>query len=91
VRRGERRDPEGRITPWDAGIWSRAHARAWEPIADFIRAHGSVPAIQIAHAGRKASCNKPWLGGKPLCAAKGRGTARAQRGRLRHYPPCRAR
>jgi 2,4-dienoyl-CoA reductase-like NADH-dependent reductase (Old Yellow Enzyme family) len=58
--------PAGRITPWDAGIWSEAHARAWKPIADFIRAHGSVPAIQIAHAGRKASCNKPWLGGKPL-------------------------
>ena len=58
--------PEGRITPWDAGIWSDAHARAWKPIADFIRAQGSVPAIQIAHAGRKAACNKPWLGGKPL-------------------------
>jgi hypothetical protein len=35
--------PEGRITPWDAGIWSEAHARAWKPIADFIRAQGSVP------------------------------------------------
>ena len=56
---------EGRITPWDAVIWSDAHARAWRPVAEFIRAQGSVPAIQIAHAGRKASCNKPWLGGKP--------------------------
>jgi 2,4-dienoyl-CoA reductase-like NADH-dependent reductase (Old Yellow Enzyme family) len=63
--------PVGRITPWDAGIWSPAHAAAWKPIADFIRARGSVPAIQIAHAGRKASCDKPWLGGKPLAAAKG--------------------
>jgi 2,4-dienoyl-CoA reductase-like NADH-dependent reductase (Old Yellow Enzyme family) len=58
--------PEGRITPWDAGIWSEAHAAAWKPIAEFIRAQGSVPAIQIAHAGRKASCDKPWNGGKSL-------------------------
>jgi 2,4-dienoyl-CoA reductase-like NADH-dependent reductase (Old Yellow Enzyme family) len=63
--------PVGRITPWDAGIWSEAHARAWKPIADFVRAHGSVPAIQIAHAGRKASCDKPWRGGKSLDAAAG--------------------
>jgi 2,4-dienoyl-CoA reductase-like NADH-dependent reductase (Old Yellow Enzyme family) len=63
--------PEGRITPWDAGMWSQAHAEAWKPVADFIRAQGAVPAIQIAHAGRKASCNKPWLGGKPLPAAEG--------------------
>src|SRR3982750_2906634 len=63
--------PEGRITPWDAGIWSEAHARAWKPIAQFIRDHGGVPGIQIAHAGRKASCNKPWLGGKPLAINEG--------------------
>jgi len=63
--------PEGRITPWDAGIWSEAHANAWRPIAQFIRANGSVPAIQIAHAGRKASCDKPWAGGKSLAPAAG--------------------
>ena len=63
--------PEGRITPWDAGIWSEAHARAWKPIADFVRKQGAVPAVQIAHAGRKASCNKPWAGGKPLAPAQG--------------------
>jgi 2,4-dienoyl-CoA reductase-like NADH-dependent reductase (Old Yellow Enzyme family) len=63
--------PVGRITPFDAGIWSEAHARAWKPVADFVRAHGAVPAIQIAHAGRKASCDKPWRGGKPLDAASG--------------------
>jgi 2,4-dienoyl-CoA reductase-like NADH-dependent reductase (Old Yellow Enzyme family) len=63
--------PEGRITPWDAGIWSHEHAKAWKPIAQFIRAHGSLPAIQIAHAGRKASCTKPWLGGKALAATEG--------------------
>jgi 2,4-dienoyl-CoA reductase-like NADH-dependent reductase (Old Yellow Enzyme family) len=63
--------PEGRITPWDAGIWSEAHARAWKPIADFVRAQGSIPGIQLAHAGRKASCAKPWEGGKPLPPGKG--------------------
>lgn len=63
--------PEGRITPWDAGIWSEAHAKAWKQAVDFIKAHGAVPAMQIAHAGRKASTNKPWLGGKPLSIADG--------------------
>ena len=63
--------PEGRITPWDAGIWSEAQAHAWKRIADFMRAHGSVPGMQLAHAGRKGSTSKPWLGGKPLSAAEG--------------------
>jgi 2,4-dienoyl-CoA reductase-like NADH-dependent reductase (Old Yellow Enzyme family) len=64
-------DPIGRITPWDAGIWSEAHGHAWKRVADFIRGHGAVPAIQLAHAGRKASCAKPWEGGNPLSAAQG--------------------
>ncbi|HET9653114.1 MAG TPA: NADH:flavin oxidoreductase/NADH oxidase [Usitatibacter sp.] len=63
--------PEGRITPWDAGIWSREHAAAWKPVAAFMRAQGAVPAIQLAHAGRKASVDKPWRGGKPLAASDG--------------------
>jgi 2,4-dienoyl-CoA reductase-like NADH-dependent reductase (Old Yellow Enzyme family) len=58
--------PEGRITPWDAGLWNEAQAAAWKRVADFLRAHGAVPAIQLAHAGRKASCDVPWRGGKPL-------------------------
>jgi 2,4-dienoyl-CoA reductase-like NADH-dependent reductase (Old Yellow Enzyme family) len=83
--------PEARITPWDAGIWSDAHARAWKPIADFIREQGSVPAIQIAHAGRKASCNKPWLGGKPLGAAEGAWTTLGPSAiAFGHYPAPRA-
>jgi 2,4-dienoyl-CoA reductase-like NADH-dependent reductase (Old Yellow Enzyme family) len=60
--------PEGRITPWDAGIWSQAHATAWKRVTGFIRAQGSVPGIQLAHAGRKASVDKPWKGGKPVAA-----------------------
>jgi len=59
-------NPEGRITPFDLGIWSDAHTEAFKPIAEFIRQHGAVPAIQIAHAGRKASCDSPWKGGKYL-------------------------
>src|SRR5262245_46208854 len=47
--------PEGRISPHDTGIWSDDHARAFQPIASFIKAQGAAPGIQIAHAGRKAS------------------------------------
>ena len=63
--------PEGRITPWDAGIWSAEHAVAWKRCVEFIRAHGAVPGIQLAHAGRKASCDKPWHGGHSLAPGKG--------------------
>jgi 2,4-dienoyl-CoA reductase-like NADH-dependent reductase (Old Yellow Enzyme family) len=58
--------PEGRITPGDTGIWSDEQARAFQPIAAFIKAQGAVPGIQLAHAGRKASTDVPWRGGKPL-------------------------
>lgn len=63
--------PEGRITPWDSGIWSDQHAAAYKPIADFIHSQGAVPAIQLAHAGRKASTDRPWKGGKPLAIEQG--------------------
>jgi len=63
--------PEGRITPWDAGIWSGEQAEAWKPIVKFIKSQGSVPGIQLAHAGRKASCDKPWNGAKPLARDAG--------------------
>jgi 2,4-dienoyl-CoA reductase-like NADH-dependent reductase (Old Yellow Enzyme family) len=58
--------PEGRITAWDSGIWSEAHADAFRRIVDFIDAQGSVAGIQIAHAGRKASTDKPWRGGRAI-------------------------
>lgn len=64
-------NPEGRITPADLGIWSDAHTEAFTPIARFIKEHGAVPAIQIAHAGRKASCDLPWKGGKYLPPSQG--------------------
>ena len=63
--------PIGRITPLDLGIWSDAHTEAFKPIVEFIKQHGAVPAIQIAHAGRKASCEEPWKGGKYLPQAEG--------------------
>ncbi len=56
----------GRISPDDSGIWSDRHAEAFKPIASFIRDAGAIPAIQLAHAGRKASTAAPWLGGQPL-------------------------
>lgn len=58
--------PEGRITPGDLGIWDDNHLDHFSKIVRFIEEHGSVPGIQIAHAGRKASCAKPWHGGKQL-------------------------
>jgi len=63
--------PEGRISPHDSGIWSDAHAAAFAPIARFIREQGAVPAMQLAHAGRKGSTDRPWLGAKPVAAADG--------------------
>jgi 2,4-dienoyl-CoA reductase-like NADH-dependent reductase (Old Yellow Enzyme family) len=58
--------PEGRISPADSGIWSDAHADAFRPIAAFIREQGAVPGIQLAHAGRKASTQVPWIGSGPV-------------------------
>jgi 2,4-dienoyl-CoA reductase-like NADH-dependent reductase (Old Yellow Enzyme family) len=54
--------PEGRITPGCTGLWNDAQAVAWAPIARFVKRHGAVAGIQIGHAGRKASANRPWEG-----------------------------
>lgn len=54
--------PEGRISPGCAGIWNDQLAQAFIPAVQAIKAAGSVPGIQIAHAGRKASANRPWEG-----------------------------
>ena len=63
--------PEGRITPGDCGLWDDAQIEPWRRIAAFVAAHGAVPAIQLGHAGRKASCQVPWMGGEPLPADQG--------------------
>ena len=54
--------PEGRITWGDAGLWNDQQAEALLPIVKAIQEWGAIPAIQIAHAGRKASANRPWEG-----------------------------
>jgi 2,4-dienoyl-CoA reductase-like NADH-dependent reductase (Old Yellow Enzyme family) len=59
-------EPRGRITPGDAGIWSDKHIEPLERINRFIKEHGAVPGIQIAHAGRKASAARPWEGDHSL-------------------------
>jgi 2,4-dienoyl-CoA reductase-like NADH-dependent reductase (Old Yellow Enzyme family) len=62
-------EPEGRITPGCTGIWNDRQTEAWTRIVEFIRSYGAVPAIQLAHAGRKASTHVPWSpvrGGIPL-------------------------
>ena len=55
-------NPEGRITPWCTGIWNDEQVKAWQPITKLIREMGSVSAIQLAHAGRKASTYRTWSG-----------------------------
>ena len=54
--------PEGRITWGDLGLWNDAQADALRPVVAAIKEGGAVPGIQIAHAGRKASANRPWEG-----------------------------
>ncbi|NLF51986.1 MAG: NADH:flavin oxidoreductase/NADH oxidase [Leptolinea sp.] len=60
-------EPRGRITPYDVGIWSDEHIEPLSRVVKAIKRGGAVPGIQIAHAGRKASSNRPWEnGGKPI-------------------------
>ncbi|MDB5549216.1 MAG: NADH:flavin oxidoreductase/NADH oxidase, partial [Tardiphaga sp.] len=64
----------GRITHGDVGLWQDGQTAPLKRIADFIRDQGSVPAIQLAHAGRKASMQRPWYGNAALTDAdKARG------------------
>ncbi|NRT14398.1 2,4-dienoyl-CoA reductase-like NADH-dependent reductase (Old Yellow Enzyme family) [Flavobacterium sp. 28A] len=63
--------PEGRISPGDLGIWSDAHIEKFSEINAFIESQNSVPGIQLAHAGRKASVSTPWEGNKKLDATQG--------------------
>lgn len=58
--------PEGRITPYDLGIWSDDHIDFLTRVTSFISAQDAVPGIQIAHAGRKASTTRPWEGGDKI-------------------------
>ena len=84
--------PEGRITPEDAGIWTDEQAEAYRPAVQAIKAAGAVPGIQIAHAGRKASANRPWEGDDHIPESHPRGwpiigpSAIAQGGGLSRVP-----
>ncbi|HKW74652.1 MAG TPA: NADH:flavin oxidoreductase/NADH oxidase [Terriglobales bacterium] len=62
---------DGRISPQDLGIWSDAHIEPLRRAFSFIERQGSIPGIQLAHAGRKASTSEPWNGGKPLSPENG--------------------
>jgi len=65
--------PEGRITPGCTGLWNDTQAEALAPIAASIKAAGAVPGIQLAHAGRKASANRPWEGDDHIAESDSRG------------------
>jgi 2,4-dienoyl-CoA reductase-like NADH-dependent reductase (Old Yellow Enzyme family) len=64
-------EARGRISPGDSGIWLDSQAEAWAPIARFIADQGAVAGMQLAHAGRKASTDLPWKGGKAVAPGQG--------------------
>jgi 2,4-dienoyl-CoA reductase-like NADH-dependent reductase (Old Yellow Enzyme family) len=63
--------PEGRISGGDLGLWSDTQIEKLAEITAFIETQDSVPGIQLAHAGRKASVSKPWEGNKKLDESNG--------------------
>ncbi|MFI2435421.1 NADH:flavin oxidoreductase/NADH oxidase [Streptomyces sp. NPDC018693] len=63
--------PEGRISPYDLGLWNDTQTEAFRRITGFLAAQGTTPVLQLAHAGRKASTDRPWKGGAPLGAEAG--------------------
>ncbi|MFV8321801.1 NADH:flavin oxidoreductase/NADH oxidase [Flavobacterium sp. LB3P21] len=63
--------PEGRISPEDLGLWKDEQIEKMQQINQFIISQKSVPGIQLAHAGRKASAASPWNGGRKLYATQG--------------------
>ncbi|GAT66682.1 oxidoreductase [Planomonospora sphaerica] len=63
--------PEGRISPADLGLWNERQEEAFTRITRLLKEHGTVPGIQLAHAGRKASTGPTWRGGGPVGEADG--------------------
>ena len=63
--------PEGRITPQDLGIWKDEHVAMLARIVEFLHSQGAHAGIQLAHAGRKASMQRPWQGERLLSPAEG--------------------
>jgi 2,4-dienoyl-CoA reductase-like NADH-dependent reductase (Old Yellow Enzyme family) len=66
-------EARGRITADDLGLWSDEHIAPLAQVTRFLKTHGAVAGVQLAHAGRKASSTRPWDGGKPLQPADPRG------------------
>ncbi len=64
-------EPRGRISPFDAGLWSDNHIEPLARITRFIEDYGAVPGIQLAHAGRKGSAARPWEGDNSLADDEG--------------------
>ncbi|HET8538793.1 MAG TPA: NADH:flavin oxidoreductase/NADH oxidase [Anaeromyxobacter sp.] len=65
-------EPRGRISPADLGLWDDAQIEPLARVVRFVEAQGAVAALQLAHAGRKASVRAPWdVGGAPLAPAEG--------------------
>jgi len=65
-------ETRGRITPWDSGLWSDRHIEPLARITRFLKQHGAIPAVQLAHAGRKAGTARPWEDkGRSLTDAEG--------------------
>jgi 2,4-dienoyl-CoA reductase-like NADH-dependent reductase (Old Yellow Enzyme family) len=62
-------EKRGRITHGDVGIWDDSHIASLRRIAEFVKSQGAVPAVQLAHAGRKAGMARPWYGNGPLTQA----------------------
>lgn len=63
--------PEARITSHDLGIWKDEHIEFLKRITDFIHQQGAVAGIQLSHAGRKASCQRPWEGRNQISIQEG--------------------
>ncbi|HEY6106015.1 MAG TPA: NADH:flavin oxidoreductase/NADH oxidase, partial [Anaeromyxobacteraceae bacterium] len=65
-------EPEGRISPADLGLWDDGQVEPLQRVVRFVEAQGAVACLQIAHAGRKASVNPPWIeGGAPMSPGRG--------------------
>ena len=60
--------PQGRISPFDAGLWSDAQIPGWQRVTALLDASGAVPGVQLGHAGRRAAVREPWRAGAPLDA-----------------------
>jgi len=64
-------DPVGRITPGCAGIWKDEHIAPWKRVTDYVKSYNAVIGLQIGHAGRKASCSRPWEGDASISSEQG--------------------